>query len=70
MADLGSSSGAGTAHKHKTSSWVTVLLLIVSSVLLGVAMVAQSLPLAIAGAVLGVVGVITGITGKIMDDAH
>ena len=70
MADLGSSSGAGTAHKHKTSSWVTVLLLIVASVLLGVALVAQSLPLGIAGAVVGVVGIVTGITGKIMDDAH
>lgn len=70
MADLGSTSGAGTAHKHKTSSWVTVLVLIVASVLLGIAMVAQSLPLAVVGGVLALVGVVTGITGKIMDDAH
>jgi MFS superfamily sulfate permease-like transporter len=70
MADLGNSSQAGTAHKHKLSSWITVALLIVSSVVLGFAMVLQSIPLAVVGGVVGVAGIVLGVTGKIMDDAH
>lgn len=70
MADLGNTSMAGTAHKHKMTSWVTVILLIVSSIVLGFAFVLQSLPLAVVGLVIGVVGVVLGVTGKIMDDAH
>jgi uncharacterized membrane protein len=70
MADLGNTSQAGTAHKHKMSSWITVIVLIVASIVLGFAFVMQSLPLAIVGLVLGVIGVVLGITGKIMDDAH
>ncbi len=70
MADLGNTSQADTAHKHQMTSWLTVLVLIVSSVVIGVAFVLQSIPLAVVGLVLGVAGVVTGITGRIMDDAY
>lgn len=70
MADLGNSSTAGTTHRHQTSSWITVALLFTSSVLLGFAMVFQSIPVAVVGVVLGVAGAVLGVTGKILDDAH
>lgn len=70
MADLGNSSMAGTAHKHKMSSWVTVLVIILSSIVLGVAAVIQSMTLGIVGLVIGLVGLVLGVTGKILDDAH
>ena len=70
MADLGNTSQADTAHKHSIRSWITVLVLIVSSVVLGVAFVAQSIPLAVVGAVIGVAGVIMLVAFKVMDDAH
>lgn len=70
MADLGDTSMAGTAHKHKLTSWITVAVLILSSVVIGVAFVVQSIPMGIVGVVIGVIGVVLGITGKIMDDAH
>ncbi len=69
MADLGDTSEADTAHKHKTSSWITVGLIVLSSVLLGFAMVFQSLPLAIVGVLVGIAGIGFGISGKILDDA-
>ncbi len=69
MADLGDTSEADTAHKHKTSSWITVGLIVLSSILLGFAMVFQSLPLAIVGVLVGIAGIGFGITGKILDDA-
>jgi hypothetical protein len=70
MADLGNSSMAGTAHKHKMTSWITVLILIVSSIVIGVAFVVQSVPMGIAGVVIGVVGTVMMIAFKVMDDAH
>ena len=70
MADLGNSSQADTAHKHKTSSWITVLLITAASVVLGFAFVFQSVPLTVVGGVLLLAGIVLGITGKIMDDAH
>ena len=70
MADLGDTSMADTAHKHKVTSWITVLVLIVSSIVIGVAFVAQSVPLGVAGAVIGLVGVIMLIVFKVMEDAH
>lgn len=70
MADLGDTSMAGTAHKHKLSSWITVAVLILSSVVIGVAFVVQSIPMGIVGVVIGVIGVVLGVTGKILDDAH
>ncbi len=70
MADLGDTSMAGTAHKHSVRSWITVLVLIVSSIVLGVAFVAQSVPLGIVGLVIGVIGVVMLVVFKVMDDAH
>lgn len=69
MADLGDSSTADSAHKHKTTSWITVGLLVLSSVVLGFAMVFQSIPLAVVGVVLGIAGAYFGISGRILDDA-
>ena len=37
MADLGDTSQANTAHKHKTTSWITVALISVACVVLGFA---------------------------------
>ncbi len=70
MADLGDSSQANTAHKHKTTSWITVGLITVASIVLGFAFVLQSIPLAVVGGLLLVAGVVLGITGGIMDDAE
>jgi multidrug transporter EmrE-like cation transporter len=70
MADLGNTSMADTAHKHKVTSWITVLILIVSSIVVGVAFVMQSVGLGIAGAVIGLVGVVMLVVYKVMDDAH
>jgi hypothetical protein len=70
MADLGETSQADTAHKHKTTSWVTVGLLVLASIILGFAFVLQSVLLAVVGGVLTIAGVVLGVTGGIMDDAH
>lgn len=70
MADLGETSQADTAHKHKMTSWITVGLLTAASIILGFAFVLRSIPLAVVGGLLLVAGVVLGITGRIMDDAH
>ena len=70
MADLGDTSQANTAHKHKMTSWITVALITVASIVLGFAFVLQSIPLAVVGGVFLVAGVVLGITGGIMDDAE
>ncbi len=70
MADLGDTSQAHTAHKHKTTSWITVALITLASIVLGFAFVLQSIPLAVVGGLLLVAGVVLGITGGIMDDAE
>lgn len=57
-------------HNVRTTSWVTVALIIVASVLLGFALPMHSLPLAVGGGVLLVVGLITGFAFRIMDDAY
>ena len=69
MADLGDTSQANTAHKHKTTSWITVGLITVATIVLGFAFVLQSIPLAIVGGVVLVAGIVLGVTGGIMDDA-
>ncbi len=61
---------ADTSHKVKTTSWITVALIVVAAIVLGFAMVMQSVPLGVIGGLVLVVGVVLGITGKIMDDAH
>jgi lipopolysaccharide export LptBFGC system permease protein LptF len=70
MADLGNTSMAGTAHKHQLTSWITVLVLIVSSIVVGVAFIVQSVALGVVGAVIGLIGVVMMIAFKVMDDAH
>ena len=70
MADLGDTSQANTAHKHKMTSWITVALITVASIVLGFAFVLQNIPLAVVGGVLLVAGVVLGITGGIMEDAE
>ena len=70
MADLGSTSQAGTAHKHRMASWATVLVLIVASIVIGVAFVIPSMVLGIVGVVIGIVGVVMMVAFKVMDDAH
>jgi uncharacterized membrane protein AbrB (regulator of aidB expression) len=69
MADLGDTSQADTAHKHKTTSWITVGLVTLASIILGFAFVLQNIPLAVVGGVLLIAGIVLGITGGIMDDA-
>ena len=70
MADLGETSQAHPAHKHKTTSWITVLLIVAASVVLAFAFVLQSVVLGIVGGVVLLAGVVLGITSGIMDDAH
>lgn len=75
MADLGDTSrptpqSSSTAHTHRTSSWVTVGLLISAAVVLAIAFVARSIPLAVLGFVVGSAGVVLAVTGHIMDDAY
>ena len=70
MADLGDTSQANTAHKHKMTSWITVALITVASIVLGFAFVLRSIPLAIVGGVVLVAGIVLGITGGIMEDAE
>ena len=69
MADLGDTSQANTAHKHKTTSWITVGLISLASIVLGFAFVLKSIPLAVVGGVLILADIVLGITGGIMDDA-
>lgn len=57
-------------HTHKTTSWVSVLLIIVSSTILGIAFVAESVPLAVVGGVVGVAGAVMAVMFGLMDDAH
>ncbi len=57
-------------HNVKTSSWVVVLLIVVATILLGVALVAQSALLAIIGGAFLLVGVVLGGLTHIMDDAY
>jgi lipopolysaccharide export LptBFGC system permease protein LptF len=70
MADLGETSQADTAHKHKVTSWVAVLVMILSTIVLAFAFVLQSVPLGVVGLVVGIVGVVLAVTGGLMDDAH
>jgi hypothetical protein len=57
-------------HSHKTTSWVTVVLIVVASVLLGFALPLESVALAIAGGVLLLVGLVMAVAFRIMDDAY
>jgi hypothetical protein len=57
-------------HNVKATSWVTVALIIVASVLLGFALPTRSISLTIAGGLTLLAGIITGIAFRIMDDAY
>ena len=59
-----------TADKHKMTSWITVILITLASIVFGFAFVFTSIPLTIVGGIIGLAGVVLGVTGKIMDDAH
>ena len=70
MADLGDSSQANTAHKVKMTSWITVALITLASIVLGFAFVMRSIPLAVVGGVLLVAGGVAAVAGRIMDEVH
>ena len=57
-------------HIVKPTSWVTVALIIVASILLGFALPMESVALGVAGGALFVVGLITAVVFRIMDDAY
>jgi hypothetical protein len=58
------------SHNVKPTSWLTVVLIIAASVLLGFALPMHSVPLAVIGGVVLVIGLITGAVYRIMDDAY
>jgi hypothetical protein len=70
MADLGETSQADTAHEHRLSSWITVLVIVASTVILAFAFILQSIWLGVVGLVVGIAGVVMGVVGGIMDDAY
>ena len=57
-------------HNVRTTSWITVALIIVASTLLGFALPLRSLALAIVGGIVMVIGLIMGGIYRIMDDAY
>jgi predicted aspartyl protease len=57
-------------HEARMTSWITVVLIIVASVLYGFALPMHSMALAIAGTVVLVAGLVTGAVYRIMDDAY
>lgn len=57
-------------HNVKPTSWVTVALIIVGSVLLGFALPMGSVSLGVAGGALFAVGLVLGVVFRIMDDAY
>ena len=57
-------------HNTRASSWVTVVLIIVASTLLGFALPLHSITLTVAGGVLLLAGIVTGGIFRIMDDAY
>ncbi|MCU1587408.1 MAG: hypothetical protein JWN31_901 [Frankiales bacterium] len=57
-------------HNVRATSWISVLLIIVATIVLGFALPMQSLALAIVGGVLLVIGLGMGAAFRIMDDAY
>lgn len=57
-------------HNTRATSWVTVVLIVVASTLLGFALPLGSWPLAIVGGVVMLAGIVTGGVFGIMDDAY
>lgn len=59
-----------SGHNVRSTSWVTVVLIIVASILLGFALPLKSLALAVVGGVMLLVGFVTAVVFGIMDDAY
>ena len=57
-------------HPSRMTSWITVVLIVVASVLLGFALPMRSLGLAIVGGVVLLAGVVMAFVYRIMDDAY
>ncbi len=57
-------------HNVRVTSWITVVLIVIASVLLGLALPMESLALAIAGGVVLLVGLVMAVAYRIMDDAY
>ncbi len=57
-------------HNVRVTSWVTVVLIVVASILLGFALPLHSAALAATGGVILVAGLVTGAVFRIMDDAY
>ena len=69
MADLGETSQADTAHKHKVTSWIAVIVLTLATVVLGFAFVLRSIPLTVVGVIMLLVGAVLAFRYRLMDDA-
>jgi membrane-bound ClpP family serine protease len=57
-------------HRSKSTSWATVLVLVIGFVLLGFALPMQSIVIGAVGAVALLVGVIMAFAFRIMEDFH
>ena len=58
------------SHNARTTSWVTVGLIILGSILLGFALPMGSVVLGVLGGILFLAGVVTGFAFRIMDDVY
>ena len=58
------------SHNARTTSWVTVGLIILGSILLGFALPMGSVVLGVLGGLLFLAGVVTGFAFRIMDDVY
>lgn len=70
MADRGSTGQSSAGHSHRTSSWITVAVIMAGVIVLAIAFVARSWVLTGIGLVVLVVGMVLGVVGRIMDDAY
>ncbi len=57
-------------HNVRATSWVTVVLIITGSTLLGFALPMRSLPLAVVGGIVLLAGLVTAVVYRILDDAY
>lgn len=57
-------------HNVRVTSWITVVLIVVASVLFGFALPMKSVALAVAGGVVLLAGLVMAVVYRIMDDAY
>lgn len=57
-------------HRSKPTSWATVVVLIVGSIILGFALPLQSVVLGVLGGVVFLAGVVMAFAFRIMEDFH